>query len=505
MHTLASPLQHAVSMAANKIALIDGEDVLTYTQLYDRCRCLAAALYDLKLEAGDRVAILALNCKQYVETYIAVPAAGLVVVPLNTRHTDTELAYVLEDSGAKVLITDRNPGALARSVEHVIALPDEYESALQQATPMALGNGVQETDLAGLFYTGGTTGASKGVMLSHRNLIMNTFHWLTMVPQDMNDVYLVMAPLFHAAGSNSVLGNIWHQSQQVILPAFDPSAVLDLIERHRVTYSLAVPVMLAAIAEEQIARPRNTTSLRGIAHGGSPIATELVRRTHQALPTAEIVEIYGATELSPLATALRHEEKLLDDVRGRSCGQPMIGCELRILSPEGKDLPRGDIGEIVVRGGNVMLGYWNKPEQTAEVLKDGGWYWTQDLGYMDENGYVYLVDRFKDMIISGGENIYCTEVEEVLYKHPAVLQAAVFGIPDGKWGEAVQAAIVLRQDHKTVSKEDIIAFCRKSLADYKVPKDIDFREQPLPVSGPGKVLKRELRAPYWEGKERRIN
>lgn len=504
MHTLASPLKHALNLAPDKVAVVHNQDEFTYAQLHERCARLINVLRSLKLQKGDRVAILAANCVQYIEVYVGVPAAGLVVVPLNTRHAQAELSYALKDSGARVLITDRDPEELADLVEHVIWLPDEYEDMISNTKPCDFGNEVQETDLAGLFYTGGTTGASKGVMLSHRNLIANTYHWLVEIHHIPEDIYMVMAPMFHAAGSNSILGSIWRTAKQVTLPSFHPGTALDLIERYQVTHTLGVPTMLAAVAEEQLVNPRDTSTLKGIGHGGSPIATEILQRVHKAMPTAEIFEVYGATELSPLATTLRHEEKILNDARARSCGRPVSGCEIRILSADDQEMVRGEIGELVIRGPNVMQGYWNKPEQTAEVLK-GEWYRTGDLGYMDAEGYVYLVDRSKDMIVSGGENVYCTEVEEVLYQHPAVLQAAVFGVPDDKWGEAVQGVLVLRDGHESVTAEDIIGFCRQSLAGYKLPKGIEFRSEPLPVSGPGKILKRKLRAPYWETKGRLVN
>jgi long-chain acyl-CoA synthetase len=217
-----------------------------------------------------------------------------------------------------------------------------------------------------------------------------------------------------------------------------------------------------------------------------------------------LIEVYGATELSPLTTALRNEQNLLDDDRSRSCGQSIPGTDVRILDPEGHEMAVGEIGEVVVRGPNVMMGYWNKPEQTADVLKNGA-YWTGDLGYMDDEGYVFLVDRSKDMIVSGGENVYCTEVEEVLYKHAAVLEAAVYGIPDEKWGEAVHATVVPRPDQRNIDPQVLIEHCRAHIAGYKVPKGIAIQQEPLPKSGPGKVLKRELRAPYWEGVDRAVN
>ena len=261
--------------------------------------------------------------------------------------------------------------------------------------------------------------------------------------------------------------------------------------------------MLAAIAEEQHARPRKTDSLKLLVHGGSPIATEVLRRTHTAFPAAELVEVYGATELSPICTILTNEQELIDSPLARSCGRPAIGNEINILAPNGDELPAGEIGEVVVRGPNVMQGYWNKKEQTAAVLKDGA-YWTGDLGYMDDEGYVFLVDRSKDMIVNGGENVYCTEVEEILYQHPAILEVAVFGVPDEKWGEAVWAVVVPREGNE-IDKEQLIEFCRERIATYKVPKGVDVQLEPLPKSGPGKVLKRELRAPHWEDQDRSVN
>ncbi|MEZ5550800.1 MAG: AMP-binding protein [Pseudomonadales bacterium] len=504
MHTFAVPLQAALRIAADKVAVIDGDRSITYEELHERVRALTGGLRALGLQRGDRVAILAANGHRYIETYVGVPAAGFVVVPLNTRHAAPELKYALEDSGARVLITDRDPGGLAGVVEQVVRIPDGYEGLLNKGEPMDPGAGVVESDLAGLFYTGGTTGKSKGVMLSHRNLIANTFQFMVAVPQTRDEKVLVMAPMFHAAGSNGILANIWTGGTQVPLAVFDPATALDLIEQHGITETLGVPTMLAAIAEEQLVRPRKVDSLRIMAHGGSPIATEVLRRTHKAFPTAVLVEVYGATELSPLCTVLVGEEKLLDSPVVRSCGQPVTGDLIDILSLDGEPVAPGSVGEVVVRGANVMMGYWNKPEQTAAVLKDGA-YWTGDLGYMDADGYLYLVDRSKDMIVSGGENVYSTEVEEVLYQHPAVLEAAAFGVPDEKWGEAVWAVVVPRAEHSNIDPREIISFCRQQIAGYKVPKGIDLRSEPLPKSGPGKVLKRELRAPYWEGRDRSVN
>lgn len=501
MPTFVDPLKRALQVGAERTAVVFEDKAFSYRDLWQRCRRLAGLVRASGLEHGDRVAILAANSSQYLEMYVGLPAAGFVIVPLNTRHAEPELAYALRDAGARMLVTDREPGALAELVDVVVRIPDEYEKLLAGADEDELGRNVTEDTLAGLFYTGGTTGASKGVMLTHRNLIANAFHYMTVVPPTADRVILVMAPMFHAAGTNGVLSGIWSASCQIPLRAFDPAAALDLIARHRVTETLGVPTMIAAIAELQLREPRDTGSLRVIAHGGSPIATEVVRRASQAFPTAEFVHVYGATETAPLVTGLRDEQQLLDSDRGRSCGQPLIGVQVKIVDPDGAELPAGEVGEVAAKGPNIMRGYWNKSEQTAAVLRDG-WYHTGDLGCMDEEGYVYLVDRAKDMIVTGGENVYCTEVEEVLYKHPAVLEAAVIGIPDERWGEAVHAVVVPRE---AVSAEALIDFCRERIAGYKLPKSISFSETELPKSGPGKILKRELRRPFWEGRERGIN
>ena len=501
MQTFADPLFRATQVAGNRTALVSEGRQFTHRELQSRCRRLAAVLKEKGAEPGDRIAILAANTNHYIESYITIPAAGYVIVPLNTRHAEPELRYAIEDAGASILLTDRDPGALSELCETVVMIPEEYETLIEAADEAELGVGITEDSLAGLFYTGGTTGASKGVMLTHRNLIANTFNFMTMAPPAADSVYLIMAPLFHAAGSNGVLGGIWTGSCQIALKVFDPATALDFIEEYRVTHTLGVPTMIAAIAELQHAQPRDTSTLHMVAHGGSPIATEVVRRATEAFPTAEFVHVYGMTEASPLVTGLRNEGNLLGHDRSRSCGQALIGVQVKIIDEAGVEVPCGEVGELAARGSNIMKGYWRKPEQTEEVLKDG-WYRSGDMGYMDDEGFVFLVDRAKDMIVSGGENVYCTEVEEALYKHPAVLEAAVFGVPDEDWGEAVHAVVVPRE---SVTADELIAFCREHIAGYKLPKAITLSTEELPKSGPGKILKRELREPFWKGHDKKVN
>ena len=495
------PLRRAMLTAADGPAVAFEGVELTYAEMWDRCRRLVGGLRALGVERGDRVAVVAQNSHRYLELYQSVPGAGIVLVPLNHRHAGPELRYALADSGARVLFADRDIGDLPDCVEHVVDAADGHEELLAAAEPADFPQDVAEDDLAGLFYTGGTTGAAKGVMLRHRSLVANAMHLQAVWPFDPETRFLLVAPMFHLAGTLAVLATVWHGARQVVMRAFDPAGLLDLVERERVTATQVVPSMLAAISEEQLARARDVSSLRFLTFGGAPSATETLRRAHRAFPDAELMTMYGATETAPLVTAVRHVERRLDTPQARSCGQPLVGVEARIVPDDRTPVARGEVGEVAVRGPNVMLGYWDKPDQTAAALVDG-WYHTGDLGRLDDEGYLYLVDRAKDMIVSGGENVYSTEVEDVLYRHPAVLEAAVFGVPDARWGEAVHAVVVPRA---AVAENDLIAHCRESIAGYKVPKRIEIRDEPLPKSGAGKLLKRELRAPYWEGRESMVS
>jgi long-chain acyl-CoA synthetase len=329
----------------------------------------------------------------------------------------------------------------------------------------------------------------------------NAQHMLTLGHLTADDRWLVIAPLFHAAGTVATLASVWVAGRHVVLSAFDAGAALDLVEREGVTSTLAVPTMLAALADEQLNRPRHVSSLRMIGHGGAPVATEVLRRAARAFPGVELVHLYGATETAPIATHFPHEELHLDSDIARSCGQPAVGVEVRVVDGDGNELPSGEVGEIVIRGPNVMQGYWNKPEQTAAALTADGWYRSGDLGFANDRSFIFLVDRAKDMIITGAENVYSTEVEEVLYTHAKVLEVAVFGVPDEQWGEVVYAMVVTRGP---VTAEELQQHCREKIAGYKVPKRIVFSEEPLPKSGAGKILKREIREPYWEGRTVRI-
>lgn len=494
MFTTLDPLNRAVRVAGTKTAVALGDHHIKFADFETRCRKVAGALDQLGVAPGERVAVLAPNSTSYVELYVGVPSSGRVIMPLNSRLAGPELKYQLDDAAATVLIAAAPPTDGSADGVRVLSM-DEWNTLVDDAPEADLGIAVEPDTLAGLFYTGGTTGTSKGVMLTHRNLMANTQNMLIAAAMTGDDTYLIIAPLFHAAGSVAVLPCLWLGAKQVVMSAFDPAATLDVIESESVTVTLGVPTMIAALNEEQTRRPRDTSSVRMVFYGGSPIPTEVVRAATKTFPNAELCNLYGATELAPLATILRHHERCLDDDKARSAGQPVLGVDCRIADDDGVELPSGDVGHVVVRGPNVMLGYWNKDEQTAASIRDG-WYFTGDLGYADGESNIYLVDRAKDMMVTGGENVYSTEVEEALYSHPMVLETTVFGIPDDKWGEAIHAVVVPRGP---VAAEELIEHCRTRIAGYKIPKSIEFRETELPKSGPGKVLKRELRQPFWEG------
>ncbi len=494
MYTFALPLNRALATAAGSCAVVCQDRRHTYSELGSRCRRLAGGLRALGLAPGDRVGVIGLNSDRYLELYLGVPAAGLVLVPVNSRLAPAEMRAILADAGVSVLFAEADyPGAA--EVEQVLTLPGDYEELIAGADEADLGAGVTENDLAALFYTSGTTGAAKGAMHTHRSLVASALHFMATWPFDQQTRWLVASPLFHTGGIIGTLATVWAGGTHVIMPKFDPDLALDLIEREAVTHTLLVPTMLAAAAQAQLARPRDVSSLRYLSHGASPISAETLRQTRQAFPGAELLHVYGTTEATPITTLLPHEELILDTPRVRSCGQPATGVEVRIVDSAQADVPPGTIGHILVRSPSLMAGYWQKPEATAEVMR-GDWYRTGDLGYRDDESYLYLVDRAKDMIVSGGENVYSTEVENALAGHPAVEEAAVFGVPDPRWGESVYAVVFTSQ---LVSAEDLVAHCRQRIAGFKVPRHVELRTEPLPKSAAGKILKRELRDPHWAG------
>jgi long-chain acyl-CoA synthetase len=472
------------------------------------------------LHRGDRIAVLMLNQDRYIECYLAASWAGAAIVPLNTRWSIKENADVLSDCCAKLLIIDStfaSAGATlaantAGSLRLIYADDDDapdgmlgYETLIAASEPISDVMAPPD-DLAGIFYTGGTTGRSKGVMLSHRNIMANAFNLLAEGLFPETTIYLHAAPMFHLANGSAMYSVFLSGGISVIIKAFTPEAVFDAIERHKVTTTGLVPTMIQMIADHPAVRARDLSSLKQIGYGGSPISEAVLDRAHAALPGVGFIQSYAQSELSPVATILHAREHVgagCSRGRHRSGGRATFGVEIRVVDTTDREAPRGTVGQICARGDVVMMGYWNRPEETAKAIVDG-WMHTGDAGYMDEDGFVYLVDRVKDMIISGGENIYSVEVENVVAHHPAVAQCAIVGIPDETWGEAVHA-VVMRKPGAKVDAAEIITFCKERIAHYKCPRSVDIRDEPLPMSGPGKILKRDLRAPFWEGRTRQIS
>jgi long-chain acyl-CoA synthetase len=516
---LSEPLAGAARLRPDGIAIVDGQRRVTYRDLERRVDALGGSLARLGVEPGGRVGVLALNSLAHVECVLGVPAAGRVVVSLNVRLADDELAFIVDDAEIEVLVTDavhveRAQALLARcpslrtlvlDADDVIDCPS-YEELVTGGSRHAPAQ--PASGLATISYTGGTTGRPKGVMLSHANLLANARHNMLATGHGEADRWLHVCPMFHVAGTANLLAATWVGATQVVLPRFDAAAVLDAIERHGITHTVLVPTMLGMLLDHPGAATTELASLRHVQYAASPISPELQRRVLDTLD-CDVAQFYGMTEAAPTVTHLSPEDHRRGHAgeepyarRLRSVGTPVAGVEAEVRDGDGAVAPAGEVGELWVRGPNVMLGYWRRREASEAALV-GGWYRTGDAAYADEDGSLYLVDRLKDMIITGGENVYSIEVEAALLEHPAVVEAAVFGIPDDRWGEAVHAVVSVR-DPAAVRPDQLIAHCRTLVAGFKVPRAIELRDEPLPKSGAGKVLKNELRKPYWGAQGRQI-
>ncbi|EGD56503.1 long-chain-fatty-acid--CoA ligase [Gordonia neofelifaecis] len=503
---LTQALHRNVQAQPDQIATICGDRTRTHNQTINRIARFAAALGALGVRPDDRVAILALNSDRYFEVLMATAWADAVMVPVNTRWSVAEIAFSLADAEAGVLVVDdafsgmvddlRSACPGVRSVIHAgdQASPaglEEYEDLIARTEPVPDAHRRGDA-LAGIFYTGGTTGTPKGVMLSHRNLLTSALGSAAAGIWGVRGRMLHVAPMFHLADLASVVGCMLLGGSHVMLPTFDPETVCRTIGEHQVTDALLVPTMMQILVDDPHVKDYPTDCLANIMYGASPISEALLARTRAAFPSAALNQAYGMTELSPVATLLRDEDHD-HPVRRRSAGQAAPHALVRVVDPDGADLPTGSVGEIVCAGDHVMLGYWNRPEETAAALRDG-WMHTGDGGYLDEDGYVYVVDRIKDMIITGGENVYSVEVENAIAKHPAVAQCAVIGIPDDRWGERVHAVVGLMPG-QTLTLDELADHVREHIAGYKVPRSMSVVEQ-FPMSGAGKILKRELRIQF---------
>ncbi len=488
----------------------------TFAELDHRANRVANGLIAEGVQPRSRIAILSKNTPAFFDLWFGTAKADAVLVPVNFRLAPQEVAYIVEDAGAQLLFVGADFYPLVEKVKHdlktvrrIIALDGAHGSWTSYADWLA---GQSERD-PGLpiapeqcsiqMYTSGTTGNPKGAQLGHANL-------LTLLPGALNqfgawrdnDVNLVCMPLFHIGGSAWALIGFYCGVPTVLMRDPDPAAILRLIPEYRITKAFMVPALLLFLMQNPQCKTTDFSSLELIVYGASPAPVDLVRNALQVFGCG-LAQVYGLTETTGAITYLPpedHDEK--NATRLKSCGKAMTGIDIRVVDAEGKQVTAGEVGEIVTRSPQNMLGYWNQPEATRRAIR-GDWFFTGDAGYLDEDGYIYIYDRVKDMIISGGENIYPAEVESALFGHPAVADVAVIGIPDDQWGEAVKAMVVKRPG-AAVTPDELIAFARERIAHYKAPRSVDFVDT-LPRTPTGKILKRELRKPFWAGQDRQVH
>jgi acyl-CoA synthetase (AMP-forming)/AMP-acid ligase II len=500
-------LHRMVQRAPDGIASQDADRRWTWAELHDRVARFAGAMRALGVNPGDRVAILSRNGDHFLEYILGTLWAGGVINPVNLRWTAQEMGYSLADCDTRILLVE--PGfeplvaairAEAPGLEHVLStgesdalgiVPRSRWMAGAEPVTDALRGG---NDLAAILYTGGTTGRPKGVMLSHANLICSALGYIVDPGGTPGGVFLHSAPLFHIGALSGLMIALFAGMGSAFIPGFEPLAMMEAIVSFGATDVFFVPTMLRMTIDHPRFTEYDMSGIRRIRYGAAPMDDTLLDRAIEAFPNAGFSQAYGMTELSPVCCVLTpadHSAEARAQGRGRSAGRATALCEVRVVGQDDAELPRGAIGEIVVRGPTVMQGYWNRPDATAEALR-GGWMHTGDMGRMDAAGYVTVVDRLKDMIITGGENVYSAEVENVVATHPAVAAVAVIALPDAHWGERVHAVIVPRPGHDADAAA-IEAHCRAGLAGYKIPRSIEFVAS-LPLSGAGKILKSELRA-----------
>lgn len=519
MYSLSQAVQRAATVNRQGIASRHQGRGVTWARTLERVQKIAAALRRLGLEPGDRVSVLAGNGDMYFQLLFAIPWAGGIVVPINTRLSSEEISHCLEDSASRLLIVDdtflgtgltlRNQAGTVECFVYAgdSSTPDAWhglEELLDDVEPAAdAGRG--GSDLFALYYTGGTTGRSKGVMLTHEGVITNTLQWSLEIGVGRDDLLLVVAPMFHLVGGLNSIAAAVLAAGVCLMSRFEVRAVLQTIATERVTKVALVPTMMSAIVSHSDIASFDLSSLRRISYGGSPISESLLHKTLEVLPHVALYQVYGQTEGGPNISVLKpeyHSSGTHGESRLCSAGQAIVGTEVAIFDENDHPIPAGRVGEICARGLTVSPGYWNLPDETAHAHR-GGWLHTGDAGYLDEDGFIYIVDRIKDMIITGGENVYPQEVENVLNAHPAVDECAVFGIPDKRWGERIHAVVRLREGCRA-NGDELIAHCRARLAAYKCIRSVDFRVEPFPLSGANKILKRELRAPYWQSHSRGV-
>jgi long-chain acyl-CoA synthetase len=512
---LIQAVRRNAAFRADEIATIDGDEQLTWAVFADRVARAADGLRQMGVAPGDRVGILAWNSARYLEAQFAIWWMGGVLVPMNIRWSVEENLYCIRDAGITTLIFDTGfaeaAAAIAEQAEgdlHQITLDGQVSDGVAAfADVIAAGTAgeAHETpaeSLAGIYYTGGTTGFPKGVMLSFLALWTAAISIVLANRMAPGGRMLHATPMFHLADGAMSHGAMIQGATHVFVPRFDPADVITMIDRHQVTDVLLVPTMIGMLQTSDAYAPEKLASLRCLSFGASPIPAPILARLQADLPQVNLLHVYGQTEMGPTISYLEPHHQVAGGPKALSVGKPFACVEAKIVDADGVEVGPDVPGEIMARGPCAMMGYWNKPEDTAKTIIDG-WIKTGDVAYKDADGFLFICDRVKDMIITGGENVFCAEVENAVAVHPAVAQVAVIGVPDADFGERVHAVIVPKPG-QSLSAEDLKEHCKTLIANYKCPRSIELRDA-LPVSAAGKILKRELREPHWAGHARAVN
>jgi long-chain acyl-CoA synthetase len=509
---LGDLLRKDAKLYPEKEAIIFKNNRLNYKTFHERSIKIANSLISLGVKKGDRVAVLMKNCHQYCELYFAIPQTGAIIVPLNYRLAREELIWIINNAEPNTLFLAeeyieiiQNIRTQIPSVKNFICIGTsnewmmKYEDMLN-APYIEPDIDIHDEDVVSIYYTSGTTGRPKGAMLTHKNLIANCYNINLGNRAKFGDSYIIISPMYHAVSPAHLFARVYMGNMCVVLESWDVKIFLETIEKEKITHIFLVPAMVIFTLGYPEILKYDLSSLRLLIYGGAPLTVNRIKQA-KGIFGCDLLQGFGMTEIGPSEVSiLNQEDHILDgspekERRLASVGREAFNAEVKIIDDD-KELPEEEVGEICVRGQHVMKGYWRMPEETKEAFKNG-WFHTGDLGKRDAGGYIYVIDRKKDMIISGAENIYSAEVERVISSHPAVSEVAVIGVPDETWGEAIKAVVILKEG-KAVTEEEIIEYCKQNLASYKKPKSVDFVKE-VPRNELGKILKRELRKSYWKG------
>lgn len=489
----------------------------TFAQINDRANRLANALTRLGVKKGDRIGMLHMNCSQYVETYFAAAKMGAIFVPLNFRAKTDELSYMISNAEAKILFTGNRYADLVKqilpelpAITHTVSLDSEisgmlyHEDLLNSSGPDEFISEIEDDDITILMYTAGTTGRPKGVPLRHNGFVAYVLDNVDPANPEIEEKNLLSVPMYHVAGIQAMLAAVYGGRTLVVMRQFEVKEWMETVQREKASRAMLVPTMLKWVIDDPDFKKYDLSSLKVITYGAASMPFEVISKAIREMPWVRFINAFGQTETASTITVLGPDDHVIEGTDAEkekklkrltaSIGKPLPDVEVKIVDPSGNELPVGEVGEIIAKGPRVMAGYWRDEEKTKQVITEDGWLRTGDKGWMDEDSYIYLAGRSDDMIIRGGENISPEEVEDALYSHPKIEEAAVIAVSDPEWGQQPRAVVVLKQG-ETATEEEIIAYCRSKLAGFKRPRSVIFVDE-LPVSPMGKLLRKKLREEF---------